>query len=283
MSQTKYQPFINYLKECGEDSIKLTFREIEDILGFTLTQKQKSNRSNWSNSDSIALARSWLDAGFKVCSVDMKNETICFKKSNNITVREYAFPMIPKPSKEVVEEWLHKWDELEGYADQEKAINIVFLEHFPKNDNLQEVLIKCSILNDFYSTNIFNVYQVAKHIHSLNIDERLKKGDASLVNDIASINLDGKKKNFYSFASKYCSHHNQLDFPIYDSYVRKVLQYFKKEDHFAEFKDADLKIYKYFKEIVFKFQKFYRLEMHTFKELDIYLWQFGKLNFPNLY
>lgn len=29
--------------------------------------------------------------------------------------------------------------------------------------------------------------------------------------------------NFYSFASKYCSHHNPLDYPIYDIYVDEVL------------------------------------------------------------
>ena len=32
-------------------------------------------------------------------------------------------------------------------------------------------------------------------------------------------NINGKKKNLYSFASKYCSHHNPEAYPIYDSYV----------------------------------------------------------------
>ena len=87
----------------------------------------------------------------------------------------------------------------------------------------------------FYSTNIFKIYPVAKHILNLNIDERLKSGDPTLVDEIAKINIGGKEKYFYSFASKYCSHHNQLDFPIYDSYVHKVLKNYRNDDMFFEF------------------------------------------------
>jgi hypothetical protein len=36
----------------------------------------------------------------------------------------------------------------------------------------------------------------------LNIDERLKAGDEMFVNDIARITINGKEKNFYSFATK---------------------------------------------------------------------------------
>ena len=74
------------------------------------------------------------------------------------------------------------------------------------------------------------LYPVAKHILSLGIDARLKAGDVTLVNDIKQITINGTQRNFYSFASKYCSHHNPLDYPIYDSYVDAVLQYFRNQD-----------------------------------------------------
>ena len=93
----------------------------------------------------------------------------------------------------------------------------------PKNTDITDILLKVSTLNDFYSTNIFSVYPVAKHILSLGIDARLKAGDVTLVNDIKQIAINGTERNFYSFASKYCSHHNPLDYPIYDSYVDVVL------------------------------------------------------------
>lgn len=190
---------------------------------------------------------------------------------------------VPEPSEEQVELWLHQWDELEDYTAQEAAIDRLFHGEFSKNDNLQNILIKCSVLNDFYSTNIFKIYPVAKHILSLNIDERLKTGDPTLVDDIARVQINDKEKNFYSFASKYCSHHNQLEFPIYDSYVHKVLKYFRNVDRFFSFNESDLKSYSEFKNILIEFRKFYKLDKYNLKELDKYLWQFGKKYFPNNY
>lgn len=81
------------------------------------------------------------------------------------------------------------------------------------------------------STNIFSPSKVAKHIIDLHIDERLAAGDVTLVNEIARVDMDnGTVGNFYSFATKYCSHHKPLDYPIYDSYVVKLLCYFRDID-----------------------------------------------------
>ena len=190
---------------------------------------------------------------------------------------------IPNPSVKEVEYWLKEWDKLEDYTAQEDAIDKLFFGEFKTNDNLQNILIKCSVLNDFYSTNIFKIYPVAKHILSLKIDKRLKKGDPTLVNDIARVKISNSDKNFYSFASKYCSHHNPLEFPIYDSYVHKVLVYFRKLDGFTHFNDCDLKDYLKFKNVLIEFRKFYKLEKYNLKELDKYLWQFGKKYFPKSY
>ena len=53
-------------------------------------------------------------------------------------------------------------------------------------------------LNDFYSKNIFSVFSVAKNIFELNIDDRLKMGDVSLVSDIAAVNISGKENTLTS-------------------------------------------------------------------------------------
>ncbi len=190
---------------------------------------------------------------------------------------------LPKPSEEILEKYLSRWDSLEDYSAQESAIDRLFLGEFNSNDNLEHILIKCSVLNDFYSTNIFKIYPVAKHILSLNIDERLEAGDPTLVDEIARVDFNGEEKFFYSFASKYCSHHNPLEYPIYDSYVRKVLNYYKKADGFFSFGEEDLKNYPKFKEILIRFRDFYKLNKYNLKELDKYLWQFGKEHFPNKY
>ena len=188
--------------------------------------------------------------------------------------------ILPTPSIEEVEKYLNKWNSLPDYTSQENALNKLFFGDFKSNDNLDNVLIKCSVLNDFYSTNIFKIYPVGIHILSLNIDERLQKGDPTLVDDIAKITISGKNKYFYSFASKYCSHHNPLEYPIYDSYVEKVLKYFRKINPNFNFNNEDLKQYDKFKSILITFQKLYGIEQYNLKDLDKYLWQLGKDKFP---
>ena len=124
---------------------------------------------------------------------------------------------VPNPSIEQVKFYLTKWDGLENYHLQEDALNKLFFELCPKNTDVIDILLKASTLNDFYSTNIFSIYPVAKHICALDIDARLKAGEVTLVGDIQYVTIGDTLKNFYSFASKYCSHHNPLDYPIYDS------------------------------------------------------------------
>ena len=190
---------------------------------------------------------------------------------------------VPLPSKEQMEYYLAKWDELENYHLQEDALDKLFLKLCPKNTDITDILLKVSTLNDFYSTNIFSVYPVAKHILSLGIDARLKAGDVTLVNDIKQISINGTERNFYSFASKYCSHHNPLDYPIYDSYVDAVLRYFRNRDGFASFADSALKDYVHFKGALIDFRLFYGLEAYNLKQLDKYLWLLGKGYFPKNY
>lgn len=191
--------------------------------------------------------------------------------------------VIPKPNKNEVIKYLNLWDSLENYVLQESSLDKLFLKTYPENRDINDILIKASSLNDFYSTNIFSIFPVAKHILELNIDERLKNGDESLVKDIAKVTINGKQKYFYSFATKYCSHHQPILFPICDSYVEKILIYFNKQDKFYNFKREDLKDYSKFKNILIEFKKFYEIDEYNLKDIDRYLWQLGKEYFPNKY
>lgn len=190
---------------------------------------------------------------------------------------------IEKPCTDQVEYYLNLWEEQENYKLQESALDKLFFDTYPKNEDINDILIKASSLNDFYSTNIFSIFSVAKHIHILNIDARLSSGELSLVDDIANVIIGGKQKRFYSFASKYCSHHRPEIFPIYDSYIEKILKYFRQKDGFCMFNDVDLKQYPKFMDVLNHFQSFYELEQYNKKDLDRYLWQLGKRYFPNKY
>jgi hypothetical protein len=190
-------------------------------------------------------------------------------------------PLTPSPS--LMSEYLGKWGQLENYRLQEASLGLLFHSLCPENKKIEHVLLKVSALNDFYSTNIFDTYSVAKHILKKDIDTRLEANDYSLVNDIARISISGKSKNFYSFASKYCSHHKPISYPIYDSFVEKMMLHYKATDGFNGFDKGDLKDYGRFIEIIKSFQSFYKLEKFSLREIDIFLWLAGKEWFPKKY
>lgn len=190
---------------------------------------------------------------------------------------------VPTPCKNEVEKYLKKWDSLENYVLQESSLYKLFHKTYPTNTDINDILIKASSLNDFYSTNIFSIFPVAKHILELNIDDRLKNGDTTLVNAISNVTISGVEKHFYSFATKYCSHHNSEDYPIYDSFVEKILLHFKSKDKFYSFKASDLKDYSKFKDVLINFKKYYGIDEYNLKDIDRYLWQLGKEYFPKKY
>ncbi len=190
---------------------------------------------------------------------------------------------IPKPCDESISKYLKEWDTLEKYTLQESSLGKLFHVHCPNNRDIESVLLKVSALNDFYSTNIFDTYTVAKHILKLDIDSRLKSGDRTLVNDIAMVDMGAEVRNFYSFASKYCSHHRPDEFPIYDSYVDKMLRHYRKADNFNKFKNDDLKSYPKFISVIEALREFYKVNSYTLRQLDIFLWLAGKQYLPNNY
>jgi len=169
------------------------------------------------------------------------------------------------PSPEILKKYLAKWDSLENYVAQESSLRKLFTQTYPENKLLDDVLIKVCSLNDFYSTNIFSPFAVAKHIVALRIDENLSKKNLDIVNKIAEVKINGAKSiNFYFFATKYYSHHSPKTYPIYDSFVEKMLIHFKKKNGFPSFRRPDLKTYPQYHHILSRFRSFY-----GFNEFDL--------------
>lgn len=187
------------------------------------------------------------------------------------------------PSVDEVNRYLDLWNSFEKNVLLGNSLEKLFFETYPHNTDISEILVKASALNTFSSTNIFSILPVAKHILELDIDERLRRGDERLVNEIAHVDMEGTKRNFYSFATKYCSHHYPNLYPIYDSYVEKVLVALMKKDSFSRFVRRDLKDYGKFKAVIIDFRNFYCLDEFSLKEIDRYLWQIGREYFPLKY
>lgn len=78
---TKYQPFKDFLGGQSADEVSLTFPEIERTLGFCLPYSARAHPAWWSNhAESHAQARAWLDAGWQAWRVNLKGETVLFRK-----------------------------------------------------------------------------------------------------------------------------------------------------------------------------------------------------------
>jgi len=191
------------------------------------------------------------------------------------------------PTNKLLDEYIDKFNNDERYYLADKAIISLF-EAFPENKCLEHIILKISVINDLYSTNILGTFNMAKHIQQLDIDGRLKQGAPLLVNEISSghgiiSKKNNKEINFYSFATKYCNWHNRDNYAIYDSFVNKVLIAYKRQDNFSTFMEKDLKDFIKFKEIVLDFKQFYKLTDHDLKQIDKFLWIYGKEKFPTNY
>ena len=188
-----------------------------------------------------------------------------------------------RPSESELKRYLDTWDGLGDYVDNEKALSMIFREDpiFSQNTDMRCVIIKCSALNDFYSTNIYRIAPVARKIVEIeDFDERLKQGDDSLVEEIALV--EGRRN--YSFATKYCSHHQPLLYPIFDRYVCDVLAELRKRNpgSFRFKSKKELTEFATFKGAIDDFAKAYGLDSYSYKDIDRYLWQLGK-DFYNPY
>lgn len=195
--------------------------------------------------------------------------------------------MMPqKPTPEFIKQYLNKFDSDEKNISVENALKTL-MNKFPENKNIDEIRLKVDSINSLYNTNIYDTLNVAKHIQGLNLDDALINGDLSIVqkiatgHGIASLKSEaGKEINFYSFATKYCSWHNPEEFPIFDSYVEKLLIAYR-EFGFYNFKNVELKQYERFKTILMGFREYYGLSDFSLKEIDKFLWLYAKDLFKN--
>lgn len=197
---------------------------------------------------------------------------------------------IPRPSCAEVDRYLKEWDTNPAYYEPDGVLKELFTQTHPYNTSIDDIILKAATLNTVYNTRITSIYPVAQCILSLNIDERLRKGDETLVNAIVSGFAEKDVWKHYSFATKYCSFHNPDAYPIYDSYVAKILWHYQQAENFSSFGKNIQKLdsfvnnvlkkdYATFKRIIAEFRRHFGLEKYTTKELDQYLWQFGIAHF----
>lgn len=176
------------------------------------------------------------------------------------------------------------------YIVQEKAILMVVAAC--PGFTLEEIIAKASIINDLYSTSVFDILSVAKHIYSVSNTTGLldKNGNAnpSAITAMAKVSHGGKTIHHISFASKFASFFRPDLFPIYDSLVAEVFCRLKSKGFFksnTSFTKDDLKSkYSTYKAVYDEFMDLSGMSKLkigasklTYKNVDDYLWTSRKV------
>ena len=79
---SKYAALEVHLRESGQETVSMTFADIEQIIGSNLPSSAFKYRPWWSNNPSNSvITHSWLAAGYKTANVDMAGRTLVFVKS----------------------------------------------------------------------------------------------------------------------------------------------------------------------------------------------------------
>jgi hypothetical protein len=103
-SRTKYSGLTGHLKFRGSFTrvVKLSFARIDGLIGSNLPMSAYRNEAWWKNSPSSAHARAWLDAGWEVQEVNLKEGFVMLKKVRHISKkRKRTKSRIDKPFKPV--------------------------------------------------------------------------------------------------------------------------------------------------------------------------------------
>ena len=78
--RSKYDPLHSYLVNLPERSVRMTFSQIERILGFELPSSARRYNAWWANQrdGNHSHARSWLDAHYETQWLDLNSQAVTF-------------------------------------------------------------------------------------------------------------------------------------------------------------------------------------------------------------
>ncbi len=159
------------------------------------------------------------------------------------------------------------------------SIEKIIYKKYKYNKDPAIVALKIAYIDQTNSTNLrmdknITIAKLAEKIMKIDFDRRIRKGDLTLVDEIASM---GDRK-LLSFASKYCLYHNHNgynkdDFSIYDSIVRNTLPGLLKDIGIKKTK-TELCDYTEYCNAINSLIEHYGLNSleHPRRDLDWYIW-----------
>ncbi|MER1999519.1 MAG: hypothetical protein ABS882_07070, partial [Lysinibacillus sp.] len=76
---SKYEPLYKFLESKESNRLIMTFKEVEEVLGFTLPESASKYMAWWDGSSQHTQAYSWTRAGFKA-NPSLKEKKVEFVK-----------------------------------------------------------------------------------------------------------------------------------------------------------------------------------------------------------
>jgi len=78
----KYEPLAQFLRKQHADEVRLTFGDIERIVGTKLPPSAHKQRAWWSNNpDNSVMTKVWLAAGFRSEQVDLEARKLVLRRA----------------------------------------------------------------------------------------------------------------------------------------------------------------------------------------------------------
>jgi len=80
---SKYEPLPQFLASVGANAHRMSFSEIERILGFKLPKSAYQHEAWWSNNATgHSHARAWLKFGWRTEAIDLARRKVTFQRSS---------------------------------------------------------------------------------------------------------------------------------------------------------------------------------------------------------
>lgn len=182
--------------------------------------------------------------------------------------------MLPVPASSIDDE-IHAFDTEPSTALAEASISAL-IAAFRQNHAMNHVLLKVVAINRLYRARVLDMdmENLARHVVEIDsLDTLIASGAPEAVPLICDCTTVQRK--YYSFATKFCSWHNQSAYSIWDGNVDVALWAYKQQDSFADFKRGSLRNYNAFLRTAKAFRSYYGLENYSLKSIDKFLWQVG--------
>jgi hypothetical protein len=82
---SKYAPLAAYLRAQRRDRVRMSFAEIERVIGAKLPPSAATHRAWWSNNPlNNVMTKAWLDGGFESEQVDLGGRKLVFRRVSDV-------------------------------------------------------------------------------------------------------------------------------------------------------------------------------------------------------